>query len=209
MKKELTNQLLSLYKGSDQLRPAIMEYWPIEWDNKKWCASTDGVRLILIPENDNNKLELPPFKEPGFASVMPVFDLDINVDINSLKSRYDNIELIDKEKTTPCDRCDGLGEFEHEGYDYECKHCNGKGDIPSGILEKVKDDRTVFRFGNCCIKNNFIRDLILVLDLTECKVLKIRYLKLRQMVAFELDNNIIVGIMPIEGDFSTIIHILN
>ncbi len=194
MNKELTEKLLSMYRdieGGKKMR----YFMPLEWNDKKWCAATDGHQFILIPENNENKLEKPPIETVNIAGIMPVFDWCVNVPIESIKDAYESIELIKEEITTECQACDGEGTFEHDGYDYDCKSCDEKGYIGTGKFEMIKNPDVVIRIGIANYANRFIKTLIDVCNITNCQRLEIRSQRDYGLTIFELGNQIIIGLM--------------
>lgn len=194
MNKELTIKLLSLYRELDN-RETLKHFMPVRWNGKNWCGATEGHHFILIPENEENKVEQPPCTTVDIARIIPEFDCIITVPITELKSTYDSIPLVDEEITEECDCCEGVGRFEHYGHDYDCQSCDETGEIGTGRFEKVKDTTTDIKIGVSRFKPRFIKTLIEVVEYTNCQRLEIRRQKHNSLTIFELGNQILVGIM--------------
>lgn len=192
LSNELTIKLMNIFRETDE-RPTIKYFMPIEFYGIKWVVKTTSHHFIMIPENEDNKVEKPTEKVVDFAAILPVLELQINLPIETLKAVYDSIPMISRKQMIECDRCDG-GEFEYEGYDYECKHCEGGGEIWNNKYETVKEEDAKLVFNEQRLKHNFVKDLIAVAELTDCKNIQIRHSE-RNMILFQLDDSIIIGIM--------------
>ena len=193
MNKEQTNKLLSMYREFDQ-RETMRHFMPVEWNGKKWCAATEGYHFILIPENDENKLEEPPCKTVDIATVVPEFNCITEISISNLKSTFESIPMVNKEITEECEACEGDKKFEHYGEWYDCKTCDEKGVVGIGKFENVKDPNTAIKIGLATFVSRFIKTLINVIDYTNCQRLEIRYQKETGVTIFELGNQILIGI---------------
>jgi hypothetical protein len=194
MNKKLTEKLLSEYRATDG-SIKLQHFMPLDWNGRKWCSATDGHQFILIPENYENKLEMPPIETVNIAAIMPVFNLSQSIKNESLKNAFDKIPIIDSEITEECPACDGEGEFDHYGDTYICQRCDQTGLVGTGRFEKVKHPDYVIKVGSAIFKGDFINKLVNVYKLTEAKNILIVFQEKEGLTVFELDNKIIVGIM--------------
>ena len=194
MNKEQTEKLLSMYR--EYSNEKMRHFMPVEWNGKNWCGATEGHHFILIPENDVNKLEEPPCITVDLARVIPEFNCLTEVPINNLKAVFEKIKIVKKEITQECDACDGDKKFEHYGEWYDCKSCDEKGVVGTGMFEKVKDPDTFIKIGLATFVSKFIKTLIDVIDYTNCQRLDIRYQNQKGIgvTIFELGNQMLIGI---------------
>ena len=213
MDKNLTTELLSLYVYKGQDKPKCKHYMPIEWMGKKWISATDAHQVIIIEENDLNKIEPPTEQTVDVVRILPEFNCAVDIDINFLKRHYDKIPIVKDELTESCDACDGDGKFEHYGEWYDCKTCDYTGECGSGIFKDIPDPSHIFKVKELFLQNKHIKNLLTVIKASNVKNLTMRYQNNSGITLFQLDNSIFVGISSIlkdrleEMDEKTIIEI--
>ena len=192
MNKELTEQLLSLY--IDKSQPVSMrDPMPVDWNDKKWCAATQGNHFIMIPANAENKVVEPDHRTVNIAAIIQPFNANIRISISALQVLYDSIPIIDQDIMEECEACDGETKFEHYGKWYKCKSCDFFGKVKTGS-ERVKDPGTCIKINQAIFSNRFIGTLLQVIKITNCQRLELRYSKEFGLNVFELGNQILIGI---------------
>lgn len=195
--KEFTNHLLSMFVGNDELRESLNQYFTIDWLNKKWCCSTDAHSLIIIPENEDNKLPEPKLRPPDAVRVIPEFSIDEKIDIADLKKQYDDIEMVKNELTDLCEACEGVGRFEHFDIWYDCETCDETGESGTGVFEDVKNPDKHIVIGEALFAHFQIKRIIDVIDLTESDELTLLSKGKHSTHLFKLNIGIYIISVPI------------
>ena len=170
-------------------------FTPIEWSNKKWCAGAISKALILIPENEYNKLPEPEEKQPDFAAIIPSYNTNMPIAINALIEGIDDIAFVPMEELVECDICDGKKRFLHGTKYYNCKECDETGAVSTGIQENVKDPKTGIKIKGHIFDPNHIDFLVSIIKFSKTEKLRIVYTdgnKEFTKVLFELDDSILI-----------------
>lgn len=195
---ETSTKLLSMFRGFS--RPSLQHFMPFDWNDKKWIGATDAMTFIILPENELNKIPVPEEKTVNLAGIIPVFDKEIEVEIEHLKAVYSMIEKIENEITHECSNCDGDGDFYHNGFTYECQNCNETGLIKTGRFEQIKNPKKVIKLSDSTIAPSLIEKLLLTIQITNPTILKIRFSRPNGLLLLELDNSILIGLMSKKDD---------
>lgn len=200
MDTEIIKTLLRNYTGCDFDRPALLNPFTIDWNNKKWSCATDAQKLIIIPQDDNYQPAEPDTKPPNVVAIIPEFDLEITIKSDDLINLYNSIPIVRVEIIEECPACDGDGKFEHYGDYYDCKNCDETGEIKTGRFEDVSNPDVYIRLGVAVFRNKLIKHIINTIKFTKSNSFIIRRSAKLSINILELDNGIFIGIMPVDTE---------
>lgn len=127
------------------------------------CA-TNSKKLILIPNTNPEIIFTTSEKLPDINGIVPEFKDNIVVNVDELIQNYLNIPIIERFITEECESCDGFGKFQHYENEYECITCAGTGKIETTNTEKIKNPKILFKFKDFYLSNEYILDVINIID---------------------------------------------
>lgn len=192
MNKETALQILRNFL--DHSRENLSYVFSQELTIGKYLCATDARTVVLIPETEENKIEnVPGILPPNVNGILKDFSNPITLDFNVLKSIYDAIPIIERNKTYDCICCEGDGKFYHYGHWYDCKACNETGQIEGSLTEKVKEPKTALVFNDCIISVEKIEGIFFVKKFIP-EPIEFKILFSSPVITWFQLNDIIIGI---------------
>ena len=150
-----TIELLQSFCGKDDIRPHLMNATVQVVHGTKYYIATDALKLIMIPYDSVDRLEITNNKDYPRIKDVVNFELKYKatISISEIQKAIElspKIDELDYSHQIKCAECDGEGEIECEecGHSYTCDRCGGEGVVGKPV-----------KTGNLVIDNFCFTDL--------------------------------------------------
>jgi hypothetical protein len=191
---EIRNELLGLFRYWNNDRPNLRHTMEVYWMSQCWVCTTNSYALILI----KNQNDIPVDKEaktPNIEAILPNHVIEYNLDIDRTLGLYELIPIITRFKQEECETCDGNGEFDRDGYSYDCKSCGEKGYLELGTKESIADPKYFIEIDGKHLSTDRWAELTRVIKGIKPKhVTLLRNDEKPGLVLFRLDDEIVIAL---------------
>lgn len=136
--KEKTIDLLNEYRSKDGMRPTLASIFPVKYRRKEWMCASNGHEILMILKNGQNSIPAPEHKTPDVADILPKKWEKVKTPMELLEIPYHSAPIEDVDEQTTCSSCEGSGEFDHDGENYECRKCAETGQMYTGYSKEVR-----------------------------------------------------------------------
>jgi hypothetical protein len=111
----------------------------INANGKDWHCSTDFHCAFLVPKMEG--VVAGEISEKNRQTLIKVFESKpgetATFTIQELQEAHKALPREEIDDGDECESCEGEGAFDHHGYDYMCKACNGGGEIKNGRTKVI------------------------------------------------------------------------